>query len=245
MKRLKIYLLFIFLFILIPSVNAEECSNAEKVALGKEAVEVKMKYEEVVEEMSPDLYDPPEGETYETFKQTYSYFKVSFLNLTENLEISYTIDGATGKKNITYDLSNNGIFSFNKRNLKNPTKITYKVLGSSKSSCPYQVFHQGVFVLPAYNYHHSNVKCKEYPEFELCKKYLNTIVSDEEFEKKFKSYIERKELKEEEQKEKSNNIFSNIFTFIKEHIIIILFVVTLVGGLVIGFIVRYRKRRVI
>jgi hypothetical protein len=243
MKQLK--LSFILLFIFIPCVKAAGCSNADKVALGKEAVEVKMKYEEVVEVMDPDLYDPPEGLTHEEFQQTYSYFKVSFLNLTPNLEISYTIDGAIGKKNITYDITKNGTFSFNKRNLTKSTKITYKVVGSSKSGCPYQTFHQGVYVLPAYNYHYSNIKCQQYPEFELCKKYLNTVVSDEDFEKKFKSYIDRKEKQEQEKNKKKENLFSKILSFVKENIIIILFAVTLVGGLVIGFVMRYRKRRVI
>ena len=235
MKRLKKYLLFILLLILIPSVNAEECSNAEKVALGKEAVEVKVGYEEVQGVLDSDHYEAPEGHTNEEYKQYYYYFTISFYNITENLAIEYSINGAQGRKNITYNHTNNGTFSFNKKDIMKPSSISYKVIGSEESSCPGTVLYQGKKSLPAYNIHSTNIQCQEYPDFELCKTFLSSVVTYDVFEKKL----------EEQKPSQKNEFLVNLKKFFNKHKIIILVSVTLVAGLVIGFVIRYRRKRVI
>ena len=73
----KLFLIMTTLFLGISFVNAE-CTNADKVELGKLASSIKVSYEEVEEILDPSTYTPAEGE--EDKDVYYYYFNINFNN---------------------------------------------------------------------------------------------------------------------------------------------------------------------
>lgn len=249
MKRLKKYLLFILLLILIPSVNAEECSNAEKVALGKEATAIKVGYEEKEGEYDPNVVAPPDGYTDGNHRVKYNYFIINFTNITENVYIEISNEEKNYDKKIFYSDAYNGKYSFDWKNINTTNRFEYSIIANVDSSCDGTVLKKGVLNLPAYNPYHTFSKCQDYPEFSLCQKYVNTNLTYDQFIKKLDKYIAQQEKKEEEKRKKEQASFlDNLVKFIKNNkmlVLIVSVVVTTIVGAIIILIVRNRKRRLI
>lgn len=252
MKMLKIITYtFLFITIFTPTVLAAECSNAEKVSLGKEAVGVKVGDEEAEGIVDPSTYIPADRteEDSDKYVKYYYYFNLIFNNITENLVLRIENDYNDEVIYVKYDDTDNGQYILEWKNIYQVTTFKYTILASDKTNCEDEILKEGIYTLPKYNIYYNHQKCDTIPNYYLCKKYITTEVDSETFFEKVNSHLKSLEKKEEEKEQiKTENIFDKISKLIKENQTIALIggvAIVLVGGFVIGVVIRKRRSRVI
>ena len=247
MKIVKMFIFFIYFIIFIPNVSAAECTNAEKVSLGKEAVGVKVGYEEMEGIMDKDLYTPPEGVDPNTYVKYYYYFKINVVNVTENIKVVITNPKNNEEIIVTYDKVNNNLYSFDWFDLEEPTNLKYKILANTYDCNNYKL-KEGILFLPAYNRYYKHVKCKGNEKLSICQKYTNTKVTSEIFEREINKKINNDTEKNNTDKIVENNLINNIKEYINNNItqvIIFAILIVIVIGFIIFMLIGKRRRRVI
>lgn len=247
MRVTKFLITILCFLILIANVNAAECSNAEKVALGKEAVAVKVNYEEAQEAYKSDEIYPPDGHVDdENYVAYYNYFKINFYNLTENIFIEVTNDKTKETTTIKYEDTNDGFYQMKYYQINQVSSFTYTIYASVKTNCNREVIKKGMISLPAFNPYHEYSKCKLVEDFALCAKYLNVDITYEKFMKEIDKEIEKRNKKQEitEQNKVSNTIKNFLEKNKKEIIIGSIASVVLIGAIVVLIIRKHKERAI-
>ena len=233
MKK-KIYILLTSLLMLgCLKVNAaSDCSYKEQAALNKEAANIKATYEEQIK------YHRTEGCNMDSCSIVEYYFKISVLNLSKNFYVTVSNANDSSVEYLNYSSSNNGVISFDDRNITETNTYTFTIYSTSETSCPGEKYRTFTLKTPKYSEY---IQCENNPEFEMCQKYVNYDIDFYDFNEKIEAYSEQKE--EEEQK---NNVsfIQRIFNFIDDNhnvIIIIVVITVLAGGAITIYILKKRK----
>lgn len=249
MKYLKLFIILTIIFIFVPAVNASECTNTEKVDLGKLATSVKVGYEEETGILNKGSFTPPEGYDEDNYVAEYYYFKVNFYNISENISIEIENDYNDEVKVINYEDTINGNYSFDWKHINQITKFTYKILGAKETNCRTTVLKTGILTLPSYNRYYGHAKCEGHEKLEICQKYTNTVITNKVFESKMEKYLKEQDKENEENYDETQlSMFDKIFKYIRENQmkVIIISISSLVAlGVIVGIIIRKRRGRVI
>ncbi len=210
-------------FALISTANASVCSNEQVVKLKKAASGVGVTYKEDQAELDPSTYlTGPEvgyGPVYEDF------FKIIFSNITEDMYIKVTNNFNNEVKFIRYQDTDEGIFTFDWKDIEQITKFTYEVYSSAETSCPDEKYYTGYLVLPKYNDFSNKVMCEGLNDFPACQKYITSDVDPEEQERQIAEYLKEKEIKEEKKNKKWTE---KIGDFVSDHMVI-----TITGSIIV------------
>lgn len=237
MKKSKYFFLMLLLLLFSIDVNAA-CSYEQQAKLNSEAVTIKAIYEEQIAELDRTKYSCADGQ--DDCNLSYSYFKISILNVSENFYV--VVRGDNGfNKTFTSKNAVNGIISFDLEDIMTVHTFTFNVYNSDKTDCSGTLNRTFYLTTPRYNLYSSYGYCTENPEFYMCNKYVSYTDSGfEDFVNKIEDYKEDKARQEEEQ---SKTFFQKLWEFVKKNktIFIVGTCVIVVG--VAGYIIINKKRR--
>lgn len=264
MKKKILTLLFaLMLFFNTKNVSAD-CNFEEQAKLNKEAANIKVSYAENKrscnmqdnwcgleegEDMEGQTPDEEPGPVYEEDEYTdeVEYFDISILNVTENLYVKVKNNVGFGPKQFNYSSAKDGVITFYWDNIMDVANFTFEVYSSSKTSCPNEKVRVLYLTTPRLNLFSNYEICDEYPEYEMCKKYITTKteVDHETFVTNIKKYSEKAENKDQQNgngnKDEDKNILKQ---FINDNKMVIF-----IGGaslvvvvLVVGFITKGKKK---
>lgn len=127
-----------------------------------------------------------------------AYFNVTINNLTADM---YLVDEITGQR-YNYSSTNNGELIIN--GYSDVETLKYKVY-SNNSECMDEILIINYINLPVYNKYSGDPLCEGISEFSLCRRFLKTNISYEEFEKQVLEY-KKEEVKTEEQIEEKKEV---------------------------------------
>ena len=211
MKKFKLAFLSIICFLTFNIITnaASKCDYSELVEINQEAAGVKVSYEEkleLLEKGEDGIGDFEEGKTPPDLYTR--YFNVNISNLTDNLyvKIYNSVDNTT--KIFSSSDAVNGIVSFKWDDIGDITNLTVRVYTSSKTNCSNEEVLVQQVTLPMYNYYSETGYCDRNPDDSICKQYVTTEITEEEFNQKVEK--ENKEnLKEAETTAKSERSVTN------------------------------------
>lgn len=246
-----LYIFTIIMFIFIPAINASECTDAEKVDLGKSAVMVKVGHEEQQGIKDPNSYIAPDQgvENSKDYIAYYNYYNLFFYNITEDIIIKIVNDYNNEELLVEYKDTINGTYTLKWDKVFQVTTIKYSVMGAKNKNCAYEVLKNGVYTLPAVNRFYNNAKCDNLKENALCQKYIYSNIDEETFYTKIDKAIQKKQNELEKNEEKNSKSFwEKLNKFIKanEKLIIVGGIIfTTLCGFIIGLILRKRKEKLL
>lgn len=251
MKCMKLLIILTIIFIYVPAVNASECTNAEKVDLGKLASSVKVGHEEEQGIKDPNSYIPPDqsAEDSKNYISYYDYYNLFFYNITEDITLKIKNDFNQDEILVNYENTSAGTYTLRWENVYQVTSIKYTIMGSESTNCAYEVLKEGVYTLPAVNMYHNSAKCENLKDNALCQKYIYTNMDYETFSTKIDRILEASEEKNDDPETIENkSVLDKVQEFIKNNETLIIIggvsAVTIIG-IVIGLIVRKRKEKLL
>lgn len=220
---------------------ASLCSYDKQKELIKQGSNVKLSFEEAKGELEPGTYRAPEGEDPETYVAYYNYFKIKIINVTEDLyvKLENNVNGET--KYIEFKDTDEGTFTLDWKDLSKVATFRYTVYSSKKTECPNEQLFNGVKTIPKLNENYQNVKCLDYPEHSLCKKYITSDISTAKFNKDMDAYVAKQQEKKKEENKKKEEKENNK----KIIIVIATSIIIVVGGVAIVMARKKRGSRVI
>ena len=239
-KKAKYILASLLMFCVATSVNAEECSYDKQVELNNLAAQVKAVYEE--SEIDSGATYIPEEEGDPDGPIMLHAFKTKILNVSKDIVVRVE-DESGDTKVYGYSDSDNGTIVLDEKIADTVYNYTITVVGA-KEDCDGQELRTISLVVPRYNDYSEYAVCKEYPEFEYCKKYTTDLenISMTEFVNKAESYKKSHKSETEKKQEKKNE------SFIKKNkktIIIIASVIAIVGVATAAILIIRRRSRLI
>lgn len=241
MKKIRKFLLLILLSIIfMPKVWASTCSDSRIMELTSAATNVKVNYEEYKLE-DPNYVDEIFGDNN---TGEYPHFYVTIHNLTDDLNAVILREDT--KKSIevySKDKDDDGVIYVDAgaaTSVKN-FKVTIR---SNNSNCKNEVLRTAVVTIPMYNVFSEYDTCVDYPDFELCKKFVSSDykdLSDRDFTTKLEKYKEDK--KEEEKRQ--NSFTYKVAQFLNQYGIYIIIALIVMIAAVIYYLIRRKKRRLV
>ena len=181
----KIITLLLMLILIVVPVKAEECSYTAKADAMKKADNVKVDYE-VVE----DKQEYEDGST-----STDEYFKISILNVTEDLYVEVSNDVTSEILTYNFDDAKDGVITFDWKENEVVTNFIIKVYASYQTPCEGTELKTIRKQTPRYNDYYNRAICLEedMKDFYLCEKYTNLKEIDESmFITKIDSFMDGK-----------------------------------------------------
>lgn len=251
-KNAKYLLLTLLTFCFAVKVDAAECSYEKQVELNNLAATVKATYEEVEIDTGETVYymDPETGveDTSKTINVTEKGFKVSILNITNDIYVNVKNENTGESKDIYYRDTNNGTIQLDTYKADQLVTYTIKVYGLSE--CPGYDLRTITLVTPIFNPYYDTVFCEQYPNFELCSEYTtNTELTLDEFLRQSNEYRKNHNpVTSEIEKKESLSLIERIKQFFntnKTIIIIIVCAIAIVGVATAAIIVIRRRSRLI
>jgi len=226
----KIMLTIISLFLLITSVKAESiCTYKEQAVINQKAANVKVNYDVVEETEQVDKNDGHE----EMFLTSY-YFKISILNVSEDLYVVVKNNQSEKEYTYTHEDAEDGVIEFFWLYADEVTNFTIQVYTTDKTSCPDERYKTIYLTTPRYNEFYDMGACQKDPDFYLCQQFVTFgEIKEEQFLKQIESYRNGDVDNSGEQIKDNDDstISDNIIDFINEYKWYI------VGGLCIIFII--------
>lgn len=170
------------------------CSTSEVSEINKLFSKVRASYEIKEEKVKVDSYlvgEEPIGNGEQAYSSL-EYFKINITNITEKLYVIVTDDYNNESK--IYNSTEDGIVSFDWRNIDKVVNFKITVLTSNKTSCPNEKVGSTIVVrTPRYNSYSNEAVCGQYPDFDLCQRYVTfNDISIEEYNKRLEEYEETK-----------------------------------------------------
>ena len=236
MKKYVFILTIILFGVSIINANADSCSNEEKARLKKEAAKVKMVYEEA-EGVESFEVDPHTGKK---IPITYNYFKIILSNITDELVVMVKNNTNDDSIKIDYNLTENGLYSFDWNNIDEIVNFSYEVFGNT-TACSGEKLADGYLVTPKYNVLHETALCDGITDFAACDKYINENTSQEVLQERINEY--RKNNKKDGEKDESK--FEYLISILKEHKILVGGVILIVIGSGVALVINRRRKRAI
>lgn len=205
----KILLFIIAFFTLIPSTNALMCDNTTKIQYQELARNISINYEYV--EANGDVT-----------------FTIKFSNIPEGFSIHDYRNGITYNytgSELTIPATKNKSYSFN---------VYYP-----NTPCHMEVLYKHYITIPAYNKYYKDEICKGIEDYKLCSKWLNVVVSYDEWKNQIIEYKNSLNIKDEQQSMQEKTLFDKIIDFYVDYYIIIL--ISLIVISCIGIYLYNRK----
>lgn len=157
------YILIIILSLFSLNVSADKCDSKTKSDLLKEANQIKVDYDEIIEtvHIKDDMYD-------QDFTRT--TLEISLYNLTNNFNLEISND-----KNDTIIYVDNseikdGKYKFS--DIDYYSIVKYKIAVYSNTSCDRYLIKNISYTKPMYNMNNSYDVCKENENISYCQKYI-------------------------------------------------------------------------
>ena len=191
MKRLFIYLLGVFSFLLLSmNVNAKACTSKELADLQREAGNIKVNHELVRETKTTHLYDFFDNELPETVQHTDTNIKINLYNLTKNLFIVESVKDYNNYDNeivlygsprsslefvnertINYKDTSNGNYTITLNKLNHYIDYKFEIYNNS-DICDTTLLKTVTYRKPKYNEYFEESICKEYPNVSYCAEFI-------------------------------------------------------------------------
>ncbi len=223
-KNIFLFVLTFILFLIPFQVKAEICSEEEIKNLTSLKNKIEIKYTHLSETEASEQYQMVSDNMY----------VFNFYNVPKNLVIISPFDENRITNTTSEEFSNvlNTGWGFGGNTVEFPVYTTdnyscFANLGTIKIR------------LAWYNKYSTTDECKGNSNFKYCKKYLNTKISEETFNKELNKYKANNNDNEENQKENDNNIFS----FVKDNYVLIIGIVIILIIMTAVVITQKRKRR--
>jgi len=205
-KKYK-YLLCILLFMICPNfVNAQTCSNSEKV-----------KYQEMAKNI--DI-------AYEFVEEDTVYFKLTVSNIMDG----FYIRDLRYEKNY-FPTSNEIILSD-----KYSPGVTYKfMVYTTDPNCSNEKLYMHYLNLPHYNYYHDHSLCKGIEEFKYCQKWINNPMGFDDFIDTITEYRKSLEITEDPiiDEETNSNFIDIVLDFYLDYYYFLLPIIIIICVIVI------------
>lgn len=223
------FFLSLTLLLLIVNVNAK-CGYNELSNLNNEAANVKTSYDIIKKDIGTEGI---------VISRT---FDITILNISENIYVKITNDYDKTSKDIYYEDTNNGIYSFNWDKSNVVTNFTIDVYASNNTLCENDKLRSFYLSTPRYNDYSNRAICEEMSESSFCQEFVMfDDFSEIDFLEKVSSY--KKETKKQEEPEPNNdNIIDKILKFVENNKIIIIGSIVLIIG-VTSFIAYKRNKK--
>ena len=228
----KILTILMMICIGIMPVHAA-CNYTDKAAANKKAANVKLDYE-VVE----DKQEYEDGTI-----SVNEYFKMSILNVTEDLYVTVTNDITNTTNTYRYSDVKDGVITFNWDNNEVVTNFTMKVYGSDSSPCKDEELRTIRKQTPRYNDFANRAICQDMKDFYLCQKYTTVENIDESmFINKVEDYSEGKI--DEEGESQDNKKDKNLLYYLNEYKWYIMGgLLVIAAGSGVAIVIRNKKYR--
>ena len=220
-KLLSISILSCFLFLV--NAKADDCSYDVRAMLAQDASKINVHYEEsgmylnvVIEGLDRNFY-----------------LKTETRNL-ENLDVKfqeYIYGNQTGKQTILWT------------NTSSVNNVTFDVYASTSTACPNYKLTSFKVTLPMFNKYYQDSKCTDNSDKYVCKSFVTSIITQEEFNRAFEK---NSVIDVDDEKEEKNNEYkeSKAEKFIKENkAFIIAGFILITFGVVTGVILYKRKNK--
>lgn len=211
-KQIKWVIFALMCMCVTPLITHAECDYQRKAELSRIASNVQLSY---------------------TYDSNY-HFNIIITNITDDIYISYFDPGrltdvklsGAGEKNI-------GVTS--------GASLKFEIF-SNDSSCNGDLLLTKYITVPVYNSFNSYDECQKYPNFKYCQLWLNTSITNEQFDNAFSQYTtELEEIRKKDDVEIS--IFDKIITFFNDNSYIIILGFTFLAIFVLGIVVIKIIRR--
>lgn len=233
MRRISLYITFLFSFFLLLCVADASCNNDELLKYKNEASQVKVIYEVKTETIKGDFGENDGGTKFSEIDQ--DYFNIIISNITENINVILHNKSNNSDQVFTYQNSDNGTVTFRWNDVSNITNFDVNIVASNKTECSSEKLLTNYFTTPKFNIYSDYAACKNNPDESICAKYVTNDVSYESFtklaEKEEKKII--KELDKEESSKNSKKSFSDKKGFIIFGIIALVLVAGIIAALAI------------
>ena len=242
-KNIYYALLLVFGLLMTVGVKASTCSDKRVLELSSLANEVNVSYQQydkVVDEYDSETFVDENDEDAHT-RSTYPAYYLTVYNLPNDLNISVTRDDT--KKNVVAsakDKEEDGVLYIDTGYAAKVKLFTIKIR-SNDSNCKNEVLKTVAITTPKYNKFSQYNSCQENPEFNLCQQFTTTDYSDVTNEQFIEKLEEYKAKKAEEEKRKSS-IFYNIGKFFENYGLYIIIGVVIIGVAIIVIYIRRRKK---
>lgn len=212
MKKILTFLTLLLTFICL-TVDAEECTYAEKQQLNTAASHIKVEYEEKTGHYEDGGCDG------DTCDDAYNYFQVSILNLTDDM---YAVVSNNYNKDVIYlyasDADKNGVVKFDWLYVMKKVTFTIKIYGSNDTNCYGTLIKTYTKALPRLNEHYFDDTCREIPDSDICQKYVFYDEIDyAKFYRIAQDEIEQKKAKQKEKEEKEKTFLEKVDDFIDKY----------------------------
>ena len=233
MHKKILKLLVILSLVAVPRINAA-CNYQETAELNKEVANIKITYE-----VAEGIFTRNDADTGEEFEDTYNFFKINILNLSDKFYIKYSNN--QNKNTKTYDSSNasNGLISFDWKDLSKVTTMTFNVYTTSKTSCKNELYRTIYLTVPRYNPYHSWGICEGKENVSLCDEYVTSEELDYE---EFVSRVNKVSQSNSGNKTNNNNNVNDVNTSAQSTYIYIIGGAILVITIIVIIVVSQKKR---
>ena len=216
MKKIR-YTLFVLKMLFALNVEAEDHCDSKELARVKEiAKKVEFDYD----------YKMEDGK---------AVFSITAMNLNSDIKV-LIIDNYYNQ--VYKEFKNQGNNKGTLNNFKEGERVTVTINAYVPNWCSGKKVLTKTIKLPYYNYYYSEEKCKGYEDFKYCKQLVDSKITEENFEKQLKAYINNKQKSVEVKKEEEES------STLKYVIIGVVSLIVAIGAvvLIVNNISRIRKK---
>lgn len=210
-SKLSILITIIVTLFIGVNVSAAECSYEEQAKLNSEGATIKAAYEEQFKQLDKDLYSCADGQ--EECNLSYSYFKISILNLSEKFYV--TVKSDNFNKTFYASDAKDGVVSFDIEDISKVHTLTFNVYTSNKTNCNDKLNRTFYLTTPRINYYSDYSICEDIPDYYMCQRFVT--YEDKGFVDFVDKVTEYTKEKEEEEKARNKNIWQKLENFLKKN----------------------------
>ena len=231
MLKLKKFLGLVLLSMMfVPNVKAAECSYSEQAELNRKAGNVKINYEVITEK-----------EEFDDMTVDIEKFKITILNVTEELYVAVSNDRGLAEKVYYSSDAKDGEISFVWEDTSEIANFTVDVYASGQTNCGSKKLTTIHKKTPRYNEYYDREICNDNENFYLCQKYVTfSEINNNTFLDKMESYISG-EINEEGKPTPELSFMDKVINFLDDYKWFILGAVIIGGGA--GGYIYYRKSK--
>jgi hypothetical protein len=230
---MKKILTFLLAFFIMSTGVLAACSVNDKAELNQKAANVKVTYE-------------IKKETIQFNKGAidYPYFKISILNVDDDLQFVVKNNIDKGSKTYKYADAVKDIITFNNFDTSKIFNYTIEVYISDTAKCYSEKLRTIYLTTPRRNDYYQRAVCNDYPDFYMCQEYVTfEDIPQSTFEEKLDSYQKGK-IADNGEEVVEKTFFDKVFGFIDKYKFIILGgTIVIVGGAIVIARKKNKKSR--
>ncbi len=220
---------------------ASTCNNADKAELNKMAYNVTANYE-IVDIYDGQMEDFESSTTPTTIDNYVRGLRINILNITEDIYVKVTSKNDDTVKTYNYSDTENGIVSFETKDVEELNTYTIEVY-SNKASCKDELQRTLTLQTPMFNFYSQLEICEGKQDYYYCQEFIPTErVTATYFYQDIENY--EKEQEEKKNEENNKNFIDKLKEFYENNKLIIYSVgiVIVVAGVATTVILVKKKR---